>query len=266
MIILDGKKLADKILNRIKKEVAQLLPIRLVVVLVGNNPASLSFIKQKQKAAEEIGVQFKLYRFKKNIAEQTLAEQINKIVKNKTNTGIVVQLLLPKHINEQKILNIIPHRKDIDALSVDNHLVESPTASGIMRILKEYNIKIKGEKVVIVGKGKLVGKPLAIIMKEAGADLIICDRQTKNLAFRTVKADILISATGQPHLIKENMIKKGAVVIDAGFSRKNGRIIGDVDFENVKKRTSYITPIPGGIGPLTVAMLMNNLIKLAKLQ
>lgn len=264
-MILDGKKIANKILNRIKKEAAQLLPIRLVVILVGNNPTSSSFIKQKQKAAEKIGVQFRLCGFKKNIAEQTLAEKINKIVKNKTNTGIVVQLPLPKHIKEQKILNIIPHRKDIDALSVDNPLVEPPTASGIMRMLKEYSIKIKGKKVVIVGKGKLVGKPLAIMMKESGADLIICDRQTKNLALRAVKADILVSATGQPHLIKENMIKKGAVVIDAGFSRKNGRIIGDVDFENVKKRAGYITPVPGGVGPLTIAMLMNNLIKLAKL-
>ena len=264
--ILNGKKLAEKILNKLRKEIKKLPPIRLAVVLVGDNPASLNFIKQKQKTAEEIGVQFKLYRFKKNIAEQTLVNKINEIVKNKSNTGIVVQLPLPKHIKEQKILNIIPCGKDVDALSVDNSFIEPPTASGIMRILEEYNIKAGGENVVIVGKGKLVGGPLAIMMTKIGANLIICDRKTENLTSETLKADILVSATGQPHLIKENMVKRGVVIVDAGFSKVNNRLTGDVDFEEVKKKASYITPVPGGVGPMTVAMLMSNLIKLAKKQ
>lgn len=266
MVILDGKKLANKILDRLEKEIKKLLPIRLVVVLVGKDPASLSFIKQKQKTAEKIGIQFKLYKFKKNISKKKLIEKLTKIVKNKTNTGIVVQLPLPKHINQQEILNIILPKKDVDALNVDNFLVEPPAASGIIEILKEYNIRIKGKRVIIIGKGTLVGKPLAVIMKKAGANSMVCDSKTKNLNSQTLKADILISATGKPCLVKKGMVKKGAVVIDAGFSKRKGEIIGDVDFEKVKKKTSYITPVPGGVGPMTVAMLISNLVKLAKKQ
>lgn len=270
--ILDGKKIAEKILAKLISP-ARLAakrtgrpPIRLAVVLVSSSSASLNFVRQKQKVAEKIGVQFKLYKFNKNISEQKLIGKLSRIVSNKVNTGIVIQLPLPKHIDEQKILNIIPPEKDVDALSVDNFFVESPTASGIMKILKEYNIKIKGKKIVIIGKGRLVGKPLAIMMEKVGANLILCDRQTKNLVAKTLKADILISATGQPNLIKENMVKKGTVVIDAGFSKINDKIVGDVDFKKVKKKASYITPVPGGVGPMTVAMLMRNLIKLAKKQ
>jgi len=272
-MILDGNKLANKILDEIKEEVKKLPaspasrqggpaggpPIKLVVVLVGKDPASIGFIKQKQKAAWRIGAGFKLYKFNENISEQKLIKEIEKITKIKDNTGIVIQLPLPKHILQQKVLDIIPVEKDIDALSVDNSFVESPTVSGIMRILKEYSIKIKGKNVVIIGRGKLVGEPLAKIIKKAGADLMTYDIQTKNLKPHTLKADILISATGCPHLVKENMVKRGTIVIDAGYP------IGDVDFENVKKKAKYITPVPGGVGPMTVAMLMNNLIKLAKL-
>jgi methylenetetrahydrofolate dehydrogenase (NADP+)/methenyltetrahydrofolate cyclohydrolase len=253
-------------LNKLRKEIKKLPSIRLAVILVGNNPASLNFIKQKQKTAKKIGIQFKLYRLKENIVEQLLARKVNEIAKNKNNTGIVIQLPLPRHINEQKILNILPYEKDVDALSVDNPIVEPPTASGIMRILEEYNIKTERKNVVIVGKGKLVGKPLAIMMAKISANLIICDRKTENLASKTRKADILVSAAGQPHLIKENMVKEGTVIVDAGFSKINNKIVGDVDFEEVKKKASYITPVPGGVGPMTIAMLMNNLIKLAKKQ
>ena len=271
MIILDGKKLAEEILKRLKKEAEGLLPIRLAVVLIGRDPVSLNYIKQKQKTAERIGVDFILYRFKNDISEKQIVNRIKKIIKNKVNNGIVVQLPLPKHINEQKILNLIPKEKDADALSVDNHLVEPPTASGIMEILKEYGIKIKKKRVVIIGKGKLVGKPLAILIKKTGANLVICDRKTKNIVEQTKKADILISATGRSNLVKGNMIKNGAVVIDAGFIRcktKDGKykITGDVDFEKVKEKAGYITPVPGGVGPMTVAMLFNNLIKLVKIK
>lgn len=264
MIILDGKKLAAKILDKLEKDVKKLPPIRLAVILVGKNPASLNFIKQKQRTAKKIRIQFKLYKFKENISEKNLNKELAKIVKEKANTGIVVQLPLPKHIDEQRILNIIPLEKDVDALSVDNQLIESPTASGIMKILDEYSIKVKDKKVVIIGKGKLVGKPLAKMMQKAGANLTICDRKIKNLSGKTLKADILVSAAGQPYLIKENMIKKGVVVIDAGFSKIDNKLVGDVDFENVKKKASYITPVPGGVGPMTVAILMVNLVKLAK--
>lgn len=270
-IILDGKKLAEEMLERLRKEIKKISPIRLAVVLVGNNPASLNFIKQKQKTAEKIGVSFKLYGFKENITEKKLIKELIKIVKDKANDGIVVQLPLPKHTDEQKILNIIPHKKDVDALSQDNQLVESPTASGIMELLKKYGIEVKGKRVIIIGKGKLVGKPLALIMKKAGTKLITCGQKTKNLASKTVKADILVSATGRLNLIKENMVKKGAVVIDAGFTRHKRRdgvykIRGDVDFERVKEKASYITPVPGGVGPMTIAMLFTNLVKLVRIK
>ncbi len=254
-MILDGKKIADKILEGLKKEVEKLSPMKLAVVLANDDSDSLSFVKQKQKIAEKIGIKFKLYKLNSEISNQNLIKKVNEIVKDKSNTGIIIQLPLPPHVNTQEILNLIPKELDVDALSVDN-IVEPPTASGIMKILEEYDIKVKGKKVVIIGKGKLVGKPLATMVEKAGTNLIICDRQTKDLSSRTAEADILISATGQPHLIKEGMVKEGVVIIDAGT--------GDVDFENVKTKASYITPPIGGVGPVTVAMLMSNLVKLAK--
>lgn len=248
-MILDGKKLANKILGELKKEVKNLPPIKLAVVLVGDNYKSLKYIKQKEKAAKKINIKFELYKFDSKISNQNLIKEINKVVNDKTNTGIVIQLPLPSRIDTGKILALIPPEKDAE--------LESPTASGIMKLLEEYNINVKEKKVVIVGKGRLVGQPLAEMMKKAAADLLVCDSKTKNLDLQTLKADILVSATGQPCLIKENMVKKEAVVIDVGT--------GDVDFEKVKNKAAYITPPIGGVGPMTVAMLMKNLLKLAKL-
>lgn len=249
MIILDGKRIADRILEGLRREVKKLPPIKLVVVLVGDNSKSLKYIKQKEKAAEKIGVGFKLFKFNENINEQELTRKIEKIVKDKTNTGIIVQLPLPSYINTQKILNLIPKEKNAE--------FEFPTASGIMKMLEEYSINVKEKKVVIVGKGRLVGQPLVAMMKKAGANVVVCDSKTRSLNLQTLKADILVSATGRPCLIKENMIKKGAVIIDAGT--------GDVDFEKVKNKAAYITPPIGGVGPMTVAMLFSNLVKLAKM-
>jgi len=211
MIILNGKKLANKILNKLKKEVKKMPvlptgrpPIKLVVVLVGKNPASLNFIKQKQKAAEKIGIDFKLYKFNLKINTQNFLREISKIIKDKSVTGIVIQLPLPTHIDLQKVLNLLPKNMDVDALSVDNYFVEPPIVSGIIKLLEEYKIGMKGKKIVIVGQGKLVGKPLAKTLKQAGLNLKTYDIRTKNLGNKTLEADILISATGQPHLIKES--------------------------------------------------------------
>ncbi len=277
-MLLDGKKTAKKILNRTKREVNKLPaspaggpPIRLAVILVGSNPASLNFIKQKQKKAEEIGAGFKLYSFNSKISNRELTKKIEKIVKNRFNTAVIIQLPLPSHLNAEKLINIIPPEKDVDALSVDNFLVEPPTPSGIMELLREYNIKIKNKHIVIVGRGKLVGKPLAKIMKDTGGKVTVCHSQTQNLKSETLKADILVSATGQAHLIQGDMVKKGVVVVDAGFAKisipgRKEKITGDVNFEKVKEKAKYITPVPGGVGPMTVALLMHNLVKLAKVQ
>ncbi len=256
-VILNGKKLADRILERLKEEVKKLPPIKLAVVLVGEDPASLNFVKQKQKAAEKIGIGFGLYKFDSKISNQSLIKEVEKNINDEFITGIIIQLPLPPHIDTDKIINLIPPKKDPDALSVDNFLVEPPTVSGIMKLIQEYGIKVKDKKIAIIGEGRLVGKPLAKTMKKAGADLIICDRDTKNLKSKTLKADILVSATGCPCLIKKDMIKRETVVIDAGDN--------DVDFERVKKKAKYITPPIGGVGPMTVAMLLSNLVRLAKI-
>lgn len=255
--ILNGKKISEQILKELKQKASQLGFVKLAVVLVGNDPKSLKFISQKQKAAQEIGVNFKLYKLNADIDNQRLVNEVKKIVKDKTNTGIIIQLPLPNKLNTQKILNLIPPYKDVDALSVDNPFVESPTASGIIELLRRYNIDLEKKKIVIIGKGRLVGKPLIKIMKQRKLDFVACDINTENISEYTSQADILISATGHPKLITKQMVKPGAVVIDAG--------IGDIDFENVKLKASYIAPPIGGVGPMTVAMLMRNLIKLAKL-
>lgn len=270
-MLLDGKKTAIKILNNLKRELKKLPPIRLAVILVGNNPASLNFIKQKENKAKKIGANFKLYKFSSKINNQNLAKEIKKIIKNPLNTGIIIQLPLPSHLNAEKLINMIPAKKDVDALSVDNSFVKQPTPSGIIELLKRYKIKIKNKNIVIIGRGKLVGKPLAKMMAKAGGKITVCHSQTQDLKSETIKADILISATGQAHLVQSDMVKKGGVVIDAGFAKiktqdKKEKITGDVDFQGVEKKVKYITPVPGGVGPMTVAMLMYNLVKLAKLQ
>ncbi len=255
--ILNGKKISQQILAELKKEVPKLEPLKLAVVLVGNNSKSLKYIHQKQKAAQKIGVGFEVYKFNTNISNRDLITEINKVVNDNQNTGIIVQLPLPEHVHTQKILNLIPNHKDVDGLSVDNPFLESPAASGIIELLRRYNIELESKKIVIVGKGRLVGKPLIKLIKQAGLDFIACDINTKNISKYTLNADILISATGHPKLITPEMVKPGVIVIDAG--------VGDIDFENLKSKASYITPPIGGVGPMTVAMLMSNLIKLAKL-
>lgn len=270
-MLLDGKKLADRILDDLKKDIGRLSKkIKMAVILIGDDPSSLSFIKEKQKAAEGIGIGFKLYRFDSKINTDELQKEVKKITKSKSITGVVIQLPLPFHIDKYCILNTVPSKKDVDILSSQNlggfyqgtSLISPPTASGIVKLLEEYGIKVKGRKVVIIGFGDLVGKPLAILMLRAGANLTVCRRSTKYLKKESLGADILISATGKPHLITEDMIRRGAVVIDAGFGMKKGKIVGDVDFEKVKNKAGYISPVPGGVGPMTVAMLMSNLVKL----
>lgn len=265
--LLDGKKLAKKIINQLKKEFKLLPPTKLVVVMVGADSASKSFVKQKQKTAQDLGVEFETIRLSSKISTSSLAKKILKLARDKTITGIIIQLPLPKHINEEKIIKLIPAEKDVDALNT-NKLVDPPAASGIIKLINFYKIKLQNKTIVIVGKGRLVGKPLVKLLKKTKQNikLITCDINTKDLKKQTLKADILVSATGTPCLITKNMIKKKTIVIDAGFSKIKGKIVGDVDFKGVKNKASYITPNPGGVGPVTVAMLFSNLAKLKKLE
>lgn len=246
---------------------------RLVVILVGKNPASLKYVEQKEKACQKIGANFALYDFPENISEKRLREELDSITKNIRNTGIIVQLPLPKHIKKQYILDAIPPAKDADLLSSKalgnfytfKSKILPPAAGGIIKLLDEYKIDIKGKNVTIVGAGDLVGKPFAILAMRKEATVMVCNEFTKNLADFTKKADILISAVGKPDLISGGMIRKGAVVVDAGFSTVDNIIKGDVNFESASKKASYITPVPGGVGPMTVALLLCNLIKLNQL-
>ncbi len=271
--IINGKKLAEKILADLKKEIEKRrLKLKLAVVLVGDNPVSQIFINQKEKACKKIGVGFKLYQFDKKISAQELKKEVENIAKMPSNSGIVIQLPLPLSIDVQEILNAVPLEKDIDVLS-ERSLgkfsqktlpILPPTVRGISFLLKKYRIKIKGKNIVIVGAGRLVGYPLAIWFLQERATVSVLNEFTKDTISFTQKADILVSGVGKPNLIKGDMVKKGVVVIDAGVSMVEQKLVGDVDFKSVSKKASYITPVPGGVGPMTVACLLENLVKLKK--
>lgn len=271
--IIDGIKLAKKISDELKQEFSKIkYEIRLAIVLVGENEASRSFILQKKKFAEEINVKLKIYKISENISTRKLRKKIVEISKISKNKGIIVQLPLPENIDTQRILNAIPEDKDIDVLTernlgklMTNRLkILPPSVSVIKKIFEEYKVDLENKNVVVVGFGQLVGKPISVYLLNNGATVSVLNKNTKDISEFTKNADILISATGKPHLIKKEMIKEGTIVIDFGFSKINGKIVGDVDFENVIKKASLITPTPGGTGPILVAMIFQNLLNLVK--
>ncbi len=248
MKILDGKKLSEKILKNLKREIKKKrLKLKLAVVLVGGDLASKIFVRKKQKACKTIGIDFELFEFPSRISVAKLKKEIRKIVEDPNNSGIVIQLPLPKNLHTEEILNLIPKEKDAEAVS--------PVVCAIDYILRRYKISLKRKTIVLVGHGRLVGRPLAKWFKN------------KKVKFYNInkikKADIIISGVGRPGFITGDMVKKGAVIIDVGFSHnKKKRAVGDVDFKSVSKKASYITPVPGGVGPMTVACLLKNLLKL----
>jgi len=277
MKILDGKKLSEEILGNLKKEIKKRkLKLRLAVVQVGDRavggwrPVSKIFINQKKKACERVGIGFKLYRFNKKIKTHLLRREIAKITADFINSGVIIQLPLPKEFFPEEFLNLIPEEKDIDVLSEKSLgkfyqgtlSILPPTVSGISRLFKSYQIKVKGKDVVIVGAGRLIGNPLVLRLLQEKATISVLNEFTKDTPSFTKKADILISGVGKPNLITGKMVKKGVVVIDAGTTIKKGKLVGDVDFKSVSKKASYITPVPGGVGPMTVACLIENLVKL----
>ena len=271
-IILDGKKLSEKILSDLKKEISEInRPIELAIVLVGNNPASLAYTKRKQKIGEELGIKVKIYKYEENISTRKLREEINKLNKNKKIKGIIAQLPLPNHINTESMLDAIKAKKDIDVLGRESvgrlyknkSKILPPTVAGIKKLLDEYKIKYKGKNVAIVGYGSLVGKPASMVFANEGASIFVLRSSTKNKNKLLREADIIISGVGKPNLITKKDVKKGVIIMDAGMSEQNGKLVGDVADE-VKKIAKYITPVPGGVGPMTVAMLFWNLLELVK--
>ena len=274
-MILDGKKLKEKKLEELKKIVSKLeKKLTLCVIQIGNDPASEVYVKQKEKMANEVGYIFKHIKLNNNIKQEELIEIIEKENKNVNTTGIIVQMPLPKHIDESIIQNKIVYYKDIDGLTDINagrllhnkKALLSCTPKGILSLLKEYKIKIASKHVVIVGRSNLVGKPLINLCLNEDATISVCHSKTTNLKHYTTQADILIVAVGHKHLITKDMIKENAIVIDVGITRENGKLYGDVDFDNVSCKASYITPVPGGVGPMTVTELGYNLLEAYKLR
>jgi len=277
MTILDGKKLSEKIKEEVKKEVEELKKSGIVpglaVILVGNDPASQTYVRMKKNACEKVGMYSIVHEFPEDITEKELFSTIEMINNNPNIHGLLIQLPLPKHIDTTKILEAVAPEKDVDGFHPYNmgRLVEgldsfAPcTPLGVMEIFKEYNIDVKGKDVCVVGASNIVGKPMWALLINEMATVDICHIATKDLASHTKRADIVIVGVGKPNLITENMIKEGAIIIDIGINKIDGRIVGDVDFENVSKKASYITPVPGGVGPMTIAMLLKNTIKAAKI-
>jgi len=286
--ILSGKELAEKMRQEMKSEIDELkthhnLVPGLAVVLIGDNPASLSYVKGKEKACVQVGILSREYKFDADYKEEQLLKLIRELNNDPSIHGILVQLPLPDHINEEKILYAIDPTKDVDGfhpVNIGKMMIGAPsflpcTPHGIQQLLLRNNIEISGKHVVIVGRSNIVGKPLAMILVQknpgANATVTMCHTRTKNMAELTRLADILVVAAGRPHTVNADMVKQGTVVIDVGVNRvedktkKRGyRLIGDVEFDEVSEKASAISPVPGGVGPMTITMLLHNTIQSAK--
>ena len=268
--ILDGKRIAERLLKKLAKEVKKRgLKLTLAVVFVGKNEVSQKYLVQKRKASEKAGLGFRVYDFPGHIGQRELAEGIQKIALDRNNSGIVVQLPLPKKLAVDKILNLLPSTKDPDCLTLvnfelfrqGNPLVLPPVVGAVKELLAEYRIKVANKSAFVVGAGQLVGLPVSIWLRREGARVLVGDKKTKNLAGLVRKADIVISGAGCPGLVKGSMIKRGAAVIDCGTSVENSQTVGDIETESVTKKASFLAPVPGGVGPLAVACLLENLVR-----
>ena len=281
MIILDGKKTSSDIKAEIAISVKEITangsrPPHLAAVIVGNDGASLTYVGSKVRACKRVGFDSTLIKLPETISENKLLEKVNDLNNDENIGGYIVQLPLPKHIDSQKILMAVDANKDVDgfhptnfgkmALSLPTFI--SATPFGIMELLKRYNVETSGKHTVVIGRSDIVGRPISILMSQksnpGNSTVTLAHSRTKNIKELTEQADIIISALGVPNFVKEDMVKDGAVIVDVGITRvadssaKGYKIVGDVDFENVSKKASYITPVPGGVGPMTIAMLLKN--------
>ncbi len=247
---------------------------KLVIILVGDSPASLSYVRQKDVAAHKTGIAYEQMNLAETITTGKLVSVIEKLNKDKSVHGILVQLPLPRHISVPIVIRAIDPQKDVDGFGAYNigkmflsaefeHLAPC-TPKGIISLLEYYKLPVAGKHVVIVGRSNIVGKPLAAMLTNRDATVTLCHSKTKNLAKFTLQADILVAAVGKPKMIKANMVKNGAIVIDVGTTKVKNKLVGDVDFDSVKAKAKWITPVPGGVGPMTVASLMENVIRAAK--
>ena len=272
MILIDGKAVSAEVRAEVKarsETLEQKYGVRpgLAVVLIGSDPASQVYVRNKIKACEETGVRSYAHYLPKTTTQEEAVALVKKLACDESVHGILVQLPLPKHLDEKALLREIPVEKDVDGFSAENlgrlAMQEEGTVActpfGVMELLKRYNIPISGKRAVVVGRSNIVGKPMAMLLLNANATVTVCHSRTQNLKEECARADILVAAIGKAKFITADMVKEGAVVIDVGINREeNGKLCGDVDFEAVKEKASYITPVPGGVGPMTIAMLMEN--------
>lgn len=276
--ILDGKKVAELKSQRLKDFVKNLIDQKkqphFCVINIGDNAASKVYIRAKTRMAEKIGILQENIQLPKTVSEDEVVALIKKLNADPEINGVMVQLPAPDHINVKRLMDTIDPEKDVDCLTPTNigrlwegdHFVEPATAAGIISLLEEYDIDLTGKKAVIIGRSNIVGKPLAALLLEKNASVSILHSKTDNLSDYTRQADLLVAAVGQPELVKADMVKPGAIVIDVGINRIDNHLVGDVAFDEVKEVASLITPVPGGVGPLTVESLMEQVVKLAKRQ
>lgn len=265
MKILSGSQLANSIVEELKKQVLALaVSPNLAVIVVGSNPVIDQYVARKSKTAQSIGAKVKVYKFPQKTTDQKIISKIDELNNNSKIDGIIVQLPVPKFLNLSKIVWSIKPSKDVDGFQMREF--RPPAPLGILDLLSHYKITIFKKKITLVGFGILVGKPLSVLLKKQGAIISICDSQTFDLREKVKSADIVISAVGKPNLITADMVSPASYIIDAGTSSEGGTVVGDVDFESIKNKVAGVSPVPGGIGPLTVANLLRNLVKAANKQ
>lgn len=276
--IIDGKKVSEDLREDLKVQTEKFveetgIQPHLVVVIVGNNPASMTYVRNKKRSCEAVGFKSTVIELADTITEADLLAQIDVLNQDDSVHGILVQLPLPKHINEDHIISAIDVKKDVDGfhpyqvgcLASGLDSLKPCTPAGVIELLKAYDIEIEGRHAVIIGRSHIVGKPLVQLLLEENATVTVCHSRTQNLSMLTQMADISIVAIGRPHFVTADMVKEGAVVVDVGINRlETGKLVGDVDFDTVEPKASYITPVPGGVGPMTITMLLFNTLKAAK--
>lgn len=270
-MLLDGKETAKQVKIELKEKIKVLKETynkvpTIAIVLVGNNPASEIYVRNKIKAASFVGMNHQLINLDESITMEELLKEVERLNMDDDVSGIIVQLPLPNHLDEQIVINHINNEKDADGFGLLNKgklfsglpCLKPATPLGIMYLLDKYNINLEGKRAVVIGRSNIVGKPMALMLLEKNATVTIAHSRTKNLNELTKEADVLVVAVGKAKFVTEDMVKEGAVIVDVGINRVDGALYGDVDFENVEKKASYITPVPGGVGPLTIAMLLLN--------
>lgn len=275
MTIIDGKALSEKTLEKIKETHDELQKktgrkAGLAVIIVGENPASKIYVRNKIRACEKVGFNSETIRFDESISEENLLLEIEKLNNDDNIDGILVQLPLPKHINELEVINAISAEKDVDGFHTTNigkMMIGDETGflpctpAGVIQMFEEYNIDLEGKDVLVIGQSNIVGKPMTLLLIKKRATVQVCNSKTKNLSEKLQKSDVVVAAAGSPKLVKASDVKEGVVVIDVGINRVDGKLCGDVDFDEVSKKASFITPVPGGVGPMTIAMLIKNTLK-----